>query len=554
MRRFEASTRKSDSRRGSVLLAVLVIVAMLSLGAYTFSHTMVIEAEGTAMFGRGVQARMFADSAVEMVIALLGTAADPASANYYNDPDLFQSYPVRDATTARGRGYFSVIAPVENDLAAQSIRFGLIDESSKLNLNALLSNNADETAARETLMYLPDMTEEIADSILDWLDKDDEPREFGAESDYYLTLASPYEAKNGPIESLDELLLVDGVTPELLYGEDANRNGLLDSNENDSDESLPYDNADGLLQLGLSAYLTVYSRESNLRYDGSERINVGQSKLTELYDQVAEVFDEDTARFVVAYRMYGPTSTGQEEASESNTNGSDSESSSQSEQQMRQAAEKLGQALFGSNNGQKASITRGGMDLSQGGQFQVKSLFDLVGAEVEAQVDGKQTTLASPWSDDPAEMQEYLPDFLDTLTTIDGPFREGRINVNQAREEVLLGVPGITEELVQAILGAQGFASTGEPLGDTTGTRTTIGWLLVEGLVELDQMRALEPYMTVRGGVYRAQVVGYFEEGGPFTRLEAVIDASELPPRLVGLRDLNDLGKGYSRQQLGVGM
>ncbi|NOX57028.1 MAG: hypothetical protein GXP27_21835 [Planctomycetes bacterium] len=48
--------------------------------------------------------------------------------------------------------------------------------------------------------------------------------------------------------------------------------------------------------------------------------------------------------------------------------------------------------------------------------------------------------------------------------------------------------------------------------------------------------------------------MGYYEEGGPFVRLEAIVDATELPPRIVSLQDLNDLGKGYSRSLLQEGL
>ena len=44
---------RDTRRQGSVLLVVLVIVAMLSLGAYTFSEIMVSESQATAMYGAG---------------------------------------------------------------------------------------------------------------------------------------------------------------------------------------------------------------------------------------------------------------------------------------------------------------------------------------------------------------------------------------------------------------------------------------------------------------------------------------------------------------------
>jgi hypothetical protein len=69
--------------------------------------------------------------------------------------------------------------------------------------------------------------------------------------------------KNSPFETVEELLLVRGMLPELLYGEDTNRNGRLDDNENDADESDPPDNADGKLDRGLYDLVTVYSAEGS---------------------------------------------------------------------------------------------------------------------------------------------------------------------------------------------------------------------------------------------------------------------------------------------------
>ena len=63
-------------------------------------------------------------------------------------------------------------------------------------------------------------------------------------------------------------------------------------------------------------------------------------------------------------------------------------------------------------------------------------------------------------------------------------------------------------------------------------------------------MRQLDQFLTTRGAVFRLQAVGYYDAGGPFTRLEAVIDASEDVPKIVFLRDLTELGKGYSYQSL----
>ena len=58
----------------------------------------------------------------------------------------------------------------------------------------------------------------VVDSIVDWYDRDDEEGVHGAESPFYLDREPPYPAKNGDFDSIEELLQVRGVTPELFYG------------------------------------------------------------------------------------------------------------------------------------------------------------------------------------------------------------------------------------------------------------------------------------------------------------------------------------------------
>jgi type II secretory pathway component PulK len=96
---------------------------------------------------------------------------------------------------------------------------------------------------------------------MDWRDTNSDLTTDGAEDETYSQLTPAYRAKNAAFESVEELRLVKGMTAEILYGEDANLNGILDANENDADESAPYDNRDGRLDPGLMEYFTVYSYE-----------------------------------------------------------------------------------------------------------------------------------------------------------------------------------------------------------------------------------------------------------------------------------------------------
>lgn len=528
------------ARRGSALLVVLVVVALLSLAAYTFSELMVTESHASRQYYRDAQARELANSAVEYVAAWLGSPVvdEGQTPNYYHNEAVFSGVQVVASDLPEGQGWFTVVAPVESDTLAGSVRFGLMNESARLNLNAIVNYEVDEDTQRMMLLGIPGMTEDLADKILDWIDADDTPRTFGAESDIYQGMTPPYDAKNGSLDSIDELLLVEGVTPELLYGEDANRNGLLDPNENDGDVSLPPDNADGILDVGWASYFTVSSRESNLRPDGSSKIDINQGVLTELYDQIEEEFGEDLALFITAYRLFGAINVEPLDASMTGSANATTTGNAQTDTALNNLASSLARAITGGNAG---SVTRGGLDLSKGATTDVASLFELLGAEVEAQVDGQPTTINSPFTPSAESLKLLLENFsTNSSTNIDG-----RININEAREEVLMGIPGMPTDLPASIVAARPVTRDGAPVDDVIAQRDNTGWLLLEGLADVTTMRMIDQYVTTGGQIYRMQAVGRFTGNGPAARVEAIIDASEDLPKVIYRRDLSDLGAGY---------
>ncbi|MDB5384625.1 MAG: Type secretory pathway component PulK-like protein [Planctomycetaceae bacterium] len=612
MNPYRRHIRRSIPRRqprGLVLIVVLVVIVLLSLGAYTFSEYMVIENKSANFHGKTIQARALADSGVEFVSAILSNRAHVASVGLFHNPGLFQGHLMINSVQAGGRGRFTVIAPVEGDISARNVRFGLIDESSKLNLNTVAklqaaadaaaaatgtanagtasgssstdsSSGSTDTTLANPLMGLPGMTLEISEAIFDWIDEDDDQREHGAENEIYQSLNPPYECKNQPLETLDELLLIRGITPQLLFGEDANRNGLLDPNENDGPLTPPLDNADGMLDRGWAAYLTVHSRELNLQPDRALRIDVNKNTLDALYDSLVDAFDEDSAKFIVAYRLYGPVpviaasgvgtggtggtgNSGGGSPAGGNSGGGRSTSSGAGRssggggapsaaaagintQQLAQLAQLAGQAMAG----QAGTVTRGGMNLAGGGPNKITSIYNLIGAQVKGMIDGTTQTLDSPWKDDVSAIPGYLPKLLDFLS-INGSeqFVEGRININQAHREVLIGLPNITEDIVQKIVSKQLRGANGEPLSESDSKRSNTSWLYTDGILDLATLAQLDPFITGKGDVFRMQVIGHFDSGGPVVRIEAILDATQNPPQPIFFRDLTDLGRGYTVPQ-----
>jgi type II secretory pathway component PulK len=495
-------------RRGVVLILVLVVVMILALGAYSFTDLMLTHQESTLLSGRQTQTRLLVDSGVEMVrLFLAQTEEDRINAGgVFDNPDRFRGVTVVLDDNPQEQASFTIVSPsLTDDGSLGGVRFGLEDESTRLNLNTLLMAEAQqEGAATQLLMSLPGMTEEIADAILDWLDPDDEPRPLGAEVDYYATLQPGYACKNGPLETVEELLLVRGVTPRLLFGMDVNRNGMIDPHEQlDRDEQLEV--APGA-ERGWSAFLTLHSLENNVRPDGQPRIYLNQNDMATLYEQLTAVFPEDWATFIVAYRQNGPYS---------------------GNEQSREAT--------------------GELDLTKPGNTPLTQILDLIGAKTRVTFQGSNqpTVLESPFSDDIGAMNAYLPQLMENVTINPSPTIPGRINVNQAPREILAGIPGISEEVVEQILSRREYEST-----DPARRHET--WLLAEGVVTLDEMRLLMPFITGGGDVYRAQVVGYYQSGQASSRAEVIFDATRSPVRVVFWRDISHLGRGYALETLGV--
>lgn len=545
---------KQSSRGGSVLLLVLVVVAMLSLAGAMFSKLMSSEYRAARVHGTQLQTQALAESGMRYVETFLAqdTEAIEEDGGFFDNPDRFRGVLVVDGEQPAQRGRFTVLAPAMSGGYSAGVRFGLEDESTRMNLSVLMTAEARvENGGRDLLMALPGMTEEIADAVLDWIDEDDEPRQFGAEIDYYSGLNPPYAPKNGPLSTVEELLLVRAVTPELLFGPDANRNGSVDGGEAGGQVLDEVDNTDGALDRGWSAYLTLHSAEANTRLDGSPKINVNSDDLEQLHTDLVEALgDEDMANYIIAYRQYGPAQGNSGSTSNSMSAGAfDPDFNTEGRVKLSTILDLIGDAGVvvsqqpgGGQSGGSGSQT--GSSYSSGGGSPSGGRGGGGGGSA-----GQKVRLESPFPNGPIAMSTYLPKLMENLSVNPDTSIPGRININQASRTVLLGIPGLDEELVNDILSNR----IENPLEDDNESQRYETWLLTEALVTLDEMKALMPFVTARGSIFRAQFVGFFDAPGPSSRVEALIDATTSLPRLLFWRDMGQLGRGYSLELLGAG-
>jgi len=256
---FAIRNPQSAMRPAAVLILVLWAMVILSLVAGGISFAIRQDTALANIDRDRLIAHWSARAGVERAIAAVmdDWAISDVETDLWSDDEIaFKEVEVGD-------GSFSVIH--DRYEPAPLAWFGANDESAKLNVNI---------ATREQLMKLPKMTAPVAAAILDWRDNDQSPQSDGIEGGYYGNLAHPYRIRNAPLKTIRELLLVRGVTPDLFYGEDANVNGRLDANEDDADANEPPDNADGRLDRGWYAYLTVYTFEKNEDGTGLKRLNL----------------------------------------------------------------------------------------------------------------------------------------------------------------------------------------------------------------------------------------------------------------------------------------
>ncbi len=498
-----------DARHAFILPVVLALIGLLAVTMAGFVFFLRAETAGTFAYVDGQQARLAAESGLEEVVSILRQDRDNSTLwfdvperfwnalvwaeSYDRDSDPLQEESSRREMLANGQApvaawRYSVVAETFDGLP-DIIRFGVSPESGKLHLNA--ASEEQITALLNPLLVGlgTDNPQELINALLDWRDEDDTLRDGGAESqDYYNLLEPAYSAKNGRFDTVEELLLVKGFSAAILYGEDVNRNGVLDVNEDDGDATFPYyDNQDGELNRGIAPFLTIWSREVDTAADNKARINLNADALTvgaqlEQYFQEGELSDA-TLEFL-------------------------------------------------------GSLKGGNFDFSQIGS--PAELCQRIDEAAEGEEGGSGGTAPAELADSPVTLEElpYIMDYLSTrsLEEAEEPI-EGLININTAPIRVLVLIPGMTLEAAAAIVDARQQA-------DADSLRTT-AWPLVLDAVDVATFHAIAPYITTRAYQFHVEVLGYADHLKISRRYEWVIEMVGPLAQIKYHRELTSLGPAW---------
>ena len=198
--------------RGIALILVLWVLPLLSVLVLEFCFTMKTELNITRYYKEKGQLYYYAQGGIQRGIAEVIYRSDPFIHQKRTAPTIEGAVEAAEFEKEWKCDGTPYTVPFEGGEAEVKVK----SETGRISLN-----RASDQLLKKVMKYFVEVGEQrdvIVDSIQDWRDPDDFHRVNGAENDYYQSLPEPYDCKNGDFDSVEELLLVKGVTPDLFYG------------------------------------------------------------------------------------------------------------------------------------------------------------------------------------------------------------------------------------------------------------------------------------------------------------------------------------------------
>ena len=205
-----------NDKKGVVLILVLAVCALFYILIFNFKTDQSMDRDLAYNFKGSIQAQYLGSAGVEAAMSVL--AEDD------------NEYDADDEDWAKFAQFMMVASGSLEDMRIEG---NITDECSKLDINSLVELDTDRykknTFRAEQLRKLmvdvlkidisPPEADDLINCICDWIDMDNEPQENGgAEDEYYQSQDVPYDCKDGPMDSPEEILLVKGMKKEWYYG------------------------------------------------------------------------------------------------------------------------------------------------------------------------------------------------------------------------------------------------------------------------------------------------------------------------------------------------
>lgn len=263
-----------SNNRGMALLLTLLVISIIVVVTLQFNTAMRLDAYEAANLRDGIKLGYTARSAFNLAREVL-----------YHDAgeSTFDSLNETWAKLPEYSGYSALL------LGGERVDLTIADHTGKIQINALVyAENPDARQRQRELLERFLQSEEfglsteevngILAALQDWLDQDDEVSGLdGAEEAYYQELDRPYSCRNGPVEFLEDLLLVKGISRELFYGTEE-QPGLKDFlTPYGVDGKININTADPMVLRVLSDGIDAELAESMAEYRGNEENDLSES-------------------------------------------------------------------------------------------------------------------------------------------------------------------------------------------------------------------------------------------------------------------------------------
>jgi type II secretory pathway component PulK len=460
-------------------------------------------------------------------------------------------------TSANGATYGVVPAGPDTDsngwmqVGDGWVKIDVIDTAGLINLN---------TVDQPTLQRLPVFRDnpDVTAAMIDWRTPETQALQNGAKSDYYNSLNPPYDCKDKPYDSVDELLLVKGMTPTLFFGNASGGTADVDAANSASSGSTPLPGLGGVgggtraatrqaagtpapaggagggaaggaaaagdtdwtdiysnSNIPLSELFTVAGRERNVAADGTLRVNINTATSQDLQDKLG--IDATLADGLVRFRSSGtgaaagaPGAPGGGPGAGNGAAGG-ARPSAPAARPSRQAPMPGGGGAAGQGGG-----AAGGPGAGGGGGAAANQVFKTIGDLMN--VPGRETF-------DRTTMQKIA----DHISVDDQPYHDSLININTASQEVLATVPGMDHATLQAIIdfrqGGQAFQSLGDLFGISSLTRQQ--YINVIG------------HLCTKSSIYRVRIRVAMPGQQSIYAISALVEMTDYGPRIRQWREVS---------------
>lgn len=211
--RISCAKRTKD---GIALIIVMIVILVLGTLAAGFAYSMKVELRLAAQSNFDSQLEWLGRSGMELARFVLTEQDKLPSGRVHSLAQKWAGGRGLDATN----GPLSEVSLEDNQLGTGSFSVKIVDNERKFNINNTLQNSQLLQQALMMMGVDASTSPTVSDSIMDWMDRDNDSHPSGAENEYYLALDTPYYCKNGWIDDMSELLLVKGIWdhPEIYYG------------------------------------------------------------------------------------------------------------------------------------------------------------------------------------------------------------------------------------------------------------------------------------------------------------------------------------------------